>query len=156
MSFETVALFPGSCLIKFKTSFLEIVSKEKVSLPKFSFIFLQLFSFSKFIFPVDSRRFKPLVIFVKYSLKVLEIFLLLLRVSFFSVKIMLLLVLHLSVKKGSTVSRIFQNQLFHLCLQSQRMSFSLTSVYSNRYYQVAYNLGSFLRIFFSFLVKRIS
>ena len=107
MSFETVALFPGSCLIKFKTSFLEIVSKEKVSLPKFSFIFLQLSSFSKFIFPVDSRRFKPLVTFVKYSLKV-EIFLLSLRVSFFSVKIMLLVVLHLSVKKGLTV---FQNFL---------------------------------------------
>ena len=108
MSFETVALFPGSCLIQSKTSFLEIVSKEKVSLPKFSFIFLQLSSFSKFIFPVDSRRFKPLVIFVKYSLKVLEIFLLSLRVSFFSVKIMLLVVLHLSVKKGLTV---FQNFL---------------------------------------------
>ena len=108
MSFETVALFPGSCLIKFKTSFLEIVSKEKVSLPKFSFIFLQLSSFSKFIFPVDSRRFKPLVIFVKYSLKVLESFLLSLRVSFFSVKIMLLVVLHLSVKKGLIV---FQNFL---------------------------------------------
>ena len=52
------------------------------------------------MFPVDSRRFKPLVIFVTYSLKVLEILLLSLRVSFFSVKIMLLLVLHLSVKKG--------------------------------------------------------
>ena len=108
MSFETVVLFPGSCLIKFKTSSLEIVSKEKVSLPKVSFIFIQLSSFSKFIFPVDSRRFKPLVIFVKYSLKVLEIFLLSLRVSFFSVKIMLLVVLHLSVKKGLTV---FQNFL---------------------------------------------
>ena len=94
MSFETVALFPGSCSIKFKTSFLEIVS-----LPKFSFIFLQLSSFSKFIFPVDSRRFKPLVIFVKYSLKVLEIFLFSLRVSISSVKIMLLLVLHLKKKK---------------------------------------------------------
>ena len=65
MSFETVALFLGSSLIKSKTSFLETVSKEKFSLPKFSFIFLQLSSFSKFIFPVDSRRFKPLVIFVK-------------------------------------------------------------------------------------------
>ena len=108
MSFEIVALFPGSCLIKSKTSFLEIVSKEKVSLPKFSFIFLQLSSFSKFIFPVDSRRFKPLVTFVKYSLKVLEILLLSLRVSFFSVKIMLLVVLHLPVKKGLTV---FQNFL---------------------------------------------
>ena len=108
MSFETVALFPGSCLIKFKTSFLEIVSEEKVSLPKFSFIFLQLSSFSKFIFTVASRRFKPLVIFVKYSLKVLGFFLLSLRVSFFSVKILLLVVLHLSVKKGLTV---FQNFL---------------------------------------------
>ena len=123
MSFETVALFPGSCLIKFKTSFLEIVSKEKVSLPKFSFIFLQLSSFSKFIFPVDSRRFKPLVIFVKYSLKVLEIFLFSLRVSFFSVKIMLLVVLHLSVKKGLTVFQNFCYQLFHLCLEPQRMFF---------------------------------
>ena len=67
MSFETVALFPGSCIIKSKTSFLEVVSKEKVPLPKFSFIFLQLFSYSKFIFPVDSSRFNSLVIFVKYS-----------------------------------------------------------------------------------------
>ena len=156
MSFKTVALFPGSFLIKFKTCFLETVSKEKFTLPKFSVIFLHLSSIWRSIFPDDSRRFKPSVIFVKYSSKVWEIFSLSLRVSFFSVKIMLLLVLHLSVKKGSTVSRIFQNQLFHLCLQSQRMSFSLTSVYSNRYYQVAYNLGSFLRIFFSFLVKRIS
>ena len=175
MSFETVALFPGSCLIKSKTSFLEIVSKEKVSLPKFSFIFLQLSSFSKFIFPVDSRRFKSLVIFGKYSLKVLkfmktqdtfwytryknlrddlksnidrnkknylreyfqkhaknsketwnkinQIFLLSLRVSFFSVKIMLSVALHLAVKKDLTVSRIFCYQLFHLCLESQRMSF---------------------------------
>ena len=156
MSFKTGALFPGSFLIKFKTCFLETDSKEKFTLPKFSVIFLHLSSIWRSIFPDDSRRFKPLVIFVKYSSKVWEIFSLSLRVSFFSVKIMLLLVLHLSVKKGSTVSRIFQNQLFHLCLQSQRMSFSLTSVYSNRYYQVAYNLGSFLRIFFSFLVKRIS
>ena len=74
MSFETVALFPGSCLIKSKTSFLEIVSKEKVSLPKFSFIFLQLSSFSKFIFPVDSHRFKPLIIFVKYSFSAIEVY----------------------------------------------------------------------------------
>ena len=108
MSLETVALFPRSCLIKSKTFFLEIVSKEKVSLPKFSFIFLQLSSFSKFIFPIDSRRFKPLVTFVKYSLKV-EIFLLSLRVSFFSVKIMLLVVLHLSVKKSLTLFQIFYN-----------------------------------------------
>ena len=100
MLFETVALFPGSLLIKSETSFLKIFSKEKVLLPKFFFILLKLSSFSKFIFPIDSRRFKPLVIFVKYSLKVLEIFLLPLRVSFFSVKIMLLVVLHLSVKKG--------------------------------------------------------
>ena len=75
MSFETVALFSGSSLIKFKTSFLETVSKEKFSLPKFSFIFLQLSSFLKVIFFVDSRRFKPLLILVKYSLKVLEIIL---------------------------------------------------------------------------------
>ena len=79
MPFEKVALFPGSCLIKSKTSFLKIVSKEKVSFPKFSSIFLQLSSSSKFIFPVDSRRFKPLVKFVKHSLKVLENFLLQLR-----------------------------------------------------------------------------
>ena len=83
-----------------KTSFLETVSKEKFSLPKFSFTFLQLFSFSKFIFPFDSRRFKTLVVFVKYWVKVLEFFLFSLSDSFFSVKIMLLLVLHLSEKKG--------------------------------------------------------
>ena len=112
MSFETVALFPGSSLIKFKTSFLETVSKEKFSLPKFYFIFLQLSSFSEFIFPVESCRFNPLVIFVKYSLKVLEIFLLSLRVSFFSVKKMLLLVLHLSVKKGLTVFQNFKLSVF--------------------------------------------
>ena len=80
MSFETVLLFPGNSLIKTKTSFLEIVLKENVSLKKFSFIFLQLSPFSKFIFPVDLRRLKPLEIFVKYSLKVLEIFFLSLRV----------------------------------------------------------------------------
>ena len=54
------------------------------------------------MFPVDSHRFEPLVIFVKYSL----VFLLSLRVSLFSVKIMLLVVLQLLVKKGLTV---FQN-----------------------------------------------
>ena len=83
MSFQTVALFPGSSLIKSKTSLLETVSKEKFWITKFSFIFLQLSSFSKLVFLVDSRRFKLLVIFVKYSLKVLEILLLSLRVSFF-------------------------------------------------------------------------
>ena len=108
MSFETVVLFPGSFLIKSKTSLLETVSKEKFLLPKFYFIFLQFSSFVKCIYPFDSCRFKPLVIFVKYLLKVLEIFLLSLRVSFFSVKIMLLLVLHLSEKKDLTV---FQNFL---------------------------------------------
>ena len=108
MSIETVVLFLGSCLIKSKTSFLQIVSKEQFSLPKFSFIFLQLSLFWKFIFPVDSLRFRLLVIFVKYSLKVLEIFLILLRALFFSVKIMLLVILHLSVEKGLTV---FQNFL---------------------------------------------
>ena len=108
MSIKTVVLFLGSCLIKSKTSFLQIVSKEQVSLPKFSFIFLQLSLFWKFIFPVDSLRFRLLVIFVKYSLKVLEIFLILLRALFFSVKIMLLVILHLSVEKGLTV---FQNFL---------------------------------------------
>ena len=108
MSIETVVLFLGSCLIKSKTSFLQIVSKEQVSLPKVSFIFLQLSLFWKFIFPVDSLRFRLLVIFVKYSLKVLEIFLILLRALFFSVKIMLLVILHLSVEKGLTV---FQNFL---------------------------------------------
>ena len=55
MSFETVALFPGSWLIKFKTSILETVSKEKFLLQKFYFISLQLYSLLKFIFPVDSR-----------------------------------------------------------------------------------------------------
>ena len=103
MSFEKVALFPGSSLIKSKTSFLEMVSKEEVLPPKFYFIFIQLSSFSKFTFPVDSRRFKFLVIFAKYSLKVLEMFLLSLKVSFSSAKIV--------------------NQLFHLCLGFQRMSF---------------------------------
>ena len=120
MSFETSALFSGSCLIKFKTSFLEINSKEKFWLPKFSFIFLQLCSFSKFIFPVDSRR---LVIFVKYSLEVLEFFfffffLLPLRVSFFSVKIMLLVVLHLSVKNGLTVFPEFSVISYFICVWS--------------------------------------
>ena len=129
MSFEIVALFPGSSLIKSRASFLEIVSKEKVSLPKFSFIFLQLSSFPKFIFPVDSRKFKTLAIFVKNSLKVFEIFFLPLRVSFFSVKIMLSVVLHLSEKKGLTV-------FFFL-------SFELTSVYSNGYDGVAYTFASF-------------
>ena len=108
MSFETVVLFPGSFLIKSKTSLLETVSKEKFLLPKFYFIFLQVSSFVKCIYSFDSCRFKPLVIFVKYLLKVLEIFLLSLRVSFFSVKIMLLLVSHLSEKKDLTV---FQNFL---------------------------------------------
>ena len=56
MSFEAVALFPGSLLIKFKTSILETVSKEKFLLQKFYFICLQLYSLSKFIFPVDSRN----------------------------------------------------------------------------------------------------
>ena len=55
--------------------------------------------------------------------KINQIFLLSLRVSFFSVKIMLSVALHLAVKKGLTVSRIFCYQLFHLCLESQRMSF---------------------------------
>ena len=87
-----------------------MVSKEEVLPPKFYFIFIQLSSFSKFTFPVDSRRFKFLVIFAKYSLKVLEMFLLSLKVSFSSAKIV--------------------NQLFHLCLGFQRMSFQLTSVYS--------------------------
>ena len=92
ISFEIVLLFPGSFLIKVKTYFLKTVSKEKLLLPKFSFIFLQLSSFSKFTFPIDLGRFKPLVIFVKCSLKVLEIFLFSLRISFFSIKIILLLV----------------------------------------------------------------
>ena len=61
MSLETVALIPGSSLIKFETSFLETVPKEKFLLPKFSLIFLELSSFSKFIFPVDLRRFNPLM-----------------------------------------------------------------------------------------------
>ena len=100
ISFKTVALFPGNSLIKFKTSFLETVSKEKFSLPKFSFVFLKLSSFSKFIFPVHLRRFKPLVIFAKYSLNMLEIFLLSLRVWFFTVKIILLLVLRFQWKNA--------------------------------------------------------
>ena len=41
MSFEPVTLFPGSSFIKFKTSFLETVSKEKFLWQNFSFIFLQ-------------------------------------------------------------------------------------------------------------------
>ena len=79
----------------------------------FSFIFLQLSSFSKFMFPFDSRRYKLLVTFLKYSLKVLGIFLLSLRVSFLSVRIMLLMALHLSVIKGLTV---FQNFLLSVIL----------------------------------------
>ena len=119
MSFETVALFTGSSLIKFKTSFLETLSKETFPLPKFSFIF---YSF---------LYFQNLVIFAIHSLKVLEIFLLCTEIFFFfPVKIILLLVLHLSVKKGLTVSQ--DVQLFHLCLDFQRKFFQLTSVYSNR------------------------
>ena len=110
MSFETVALFTGSSLIKFKTSFLETLSKETFPLPKFSFIF---YSF---------LYFQNLVIFAIHSLKVLEIFLLCTEIFFFfSVKIILLLVLHLSVKKGLTVSQ--DVQLFHLCLDFQRKCF---------------------------------
>ena len=45
MSFETVALFTGSSLIKFKTSFLETLSKETFPLPKFSFIFYRFLCF---------------------------------------------------------------------------------------------------------------
>ena len=45
MSFEAVALFPGSSLIKSKTSFLQTVSKETFSLPKF---FLSFHSFIHF------------------------------------------------------------------------------------------------------------
>ena len=146
MSFETVALFLGSCLIKFKTSVLETVSKEKVLLPKFSFIFLQLSSFSKFMFPVDSRRFMPLVTFVKYSLKLLEIFLLSLRVSFISVKIILLVVLHLSVKKGLTVLQNFLLSVISFMFRASKNVFLLNLVYWNRYYAVAYNFVSFQKI----------
>ena len=49
-----------------------------------------------------------LVIFADYALKVLEFFFLSLKVSFFSVKIVMLLVLHVSVEKDLTV---FQNVL---------------------------------------------
>ena len=75
---ETTALFSRSSLIKFKASLLETVSEQEFSLQKFSVIFLQLYSFPKCIFPVDSRRFKLLLIFVTYSLKVLKFFFLLL------------------------------------------------------------------------------
>ena len=54
-----------------------------------------------------------LVIFVDYALKVLEIFFLSLKVSFFSVKIVMLFVLHVSVKKDLTV---FQNVLLSVTL----------------------------------------
>ena len=47
--FELVALFLGSCLIKSKITFLETVSKEKVSLPKF-YLFTAFFIFKMFIF----------------------------------------------------------------------------------------------------------
>ena len=111
MSFERVALFQGSSLIKFKikTSFLGTISKEKFSLPKFYFSFLQLSSFSKFIFPVDSGRFKPFGNISEIPVKGVGNFLGVIEsVIFFSVKIILLLVLHLSLKKGLTV---FQNFL---------------------------------------------
>ena len=61
MSFETVAVFPRSSLIKSKASLLETVCKEKFSLPKF---FLSFYSSLRFQFPDESHRFKPLVIFV--------------------------------------------------------------------------------------------
>ena len=146
MSFETVALFPGSSLIKFKTSFLETVSKQKFSLPKFSFIFLQLSSFSKFIFAVDLGRFNLLVIFVKYSLKVLEIFLLSLRVSFFSVKIMLLLVLHLSVKKGLTVFQKFPLSVISLMFRFPQNIFLVDFSIFEQILRFAYNFASFQKI----------
>ena len=114
MSFQTVALFPGSSLIKSKTSFLETVSKEKFWLTKFSFyIFLQLSSFSKLVFPVDSRRFKLLVIFVKYSLKVFEIFLLSLRVSvFFSQNNVVTDLTYVSEKRLNCFPEFFVNSYF--------------------------------------------
>ena len=43
--------------------------------------------------------------------------------DFFSVKIMLLLVLHLSVKKGLTVLQNFLLSVISLCLDLQRISF---------------------------------
>ena len=107
MSFEIVGLFPERSFIKSETSLLETVSKEKFLLSKFSFIFFQLSSFSKLHFPDDSRKYKSLVICVNYSLKVLVVSFLSLRFSSFSVKIILLLVLHLSLKKGSTVIQNF-------------------------------------------------
>ena len=76
LSFETVALFPGSSLINL--GILETVSKAFVTK-----VFFYLFEI------------------------VLEIFLQLLRASFFSVKIILLLVLYLLVKKGL----IFRNYM---------------------------------------------
>ena len=82
-----------------------------------TWIFTALF-FSKLVFPFDSGRFKFLAIFVKYSLKVLDIFLLSLRVSFGSVKIILLLVLHLSGRKGKTV---FQSFLLSVMLYMFRL-----------------------------------
>ena len=146
MSFETVALFSGSSLIKFKTSFLETVSKEKFSLLKFSFIFLQLSSFLKVIFFVDSRRFKPLLILVKYSLKVLEIILQPLKV-FFSVKTILLLVLHLLVKKGLTVFYNFLLSVISFMFSVSKNIFLVDFSISKQILPVAYNFASFQKIF---------
>ena len=146
MSFETVALFSGSSLIKFKTSFLETVSKEKFSLPKFFFIFLQLSSFLKVIFFVDSRRFKPLLILVKYSLRVLEIILQPLKV-FFSVKTILLLVLHLLVKKGLTVFYNFLLSVISFMFRVSKNIFLVDFSISKQILPVAYNFASFQKIF---------
>ena len=102
MSFETVALFPGSSLIKYKALFLRKVSKENFL---FSFVFLQFSSFSKFLVPVDPCRFKSLAIF------------------FFCYNNIIAGLTFASEKRLKLFSRIFCYQLFNLCLEFQTMSF---------------------------------
>ena len=112
MSSETVSLIPGSSLIKFKTSFVETVSKET----KFVFyLFTAFFIFKVFISCWFSH--------IKAFHNICEIFcchfrwnflLLSLRVSFFPFKIILLL--GLTFVCGKRLPTVFQNFLLSVVL----------------------------------------
>ena len=103
MSFEIDALFEGNFLIAVIISFLETGLKEELPFPKCSFINLPLSSFLNDWVISTCRSLRPLVTLLKQVLKILEIFSSFLIVLYFSVRIMLLLFLVLSVKKGFIV-----------------------------------------------------